>query len=254
MVIDSTVSVVAIFSGLVGALASAYLGYVVRIKVKERTDLQHRKSLAHVHFLILTDFVASDFYLKEFITRISKSSQTELTEFNFSHKAATFLASKFEDIEGDSLKQMCGLIKPFIDGATDSMGRFVLSQGELAELDPIVIYHYNRFMTSSMRLKVALEVTASIFEKGDSKLLDASILHGLFLSFRRFADASGILRTAFKNASAVSDSYSLQCLSRSYTAIQEDVKSSFENSTQLEKAKKAAAETAQANTVLQNTK
>ena len=64
MVIDATVSVVALLSGLIGALASAYLGYVVRIKVKERGDQEHRKAVAHVNFLQLTDFVASDFYLK----------------------------------------------------------------------------------------------------------------------------------------------------------------------------------------------
>ena len=84
-------------------------------------------------------------------------------------------------------------------------------------------------------------------------MLDASILHSAFLSYRAFADASGILRAAFKNASAVSDNYSFKCLTRSYTAIQKDVLSTFENSTQLEKAKKAAAETAEANTALQGT-
>lgn len=251
MVINSTVSVVAVISGLVGALASAYLGYVVRIKFKENADRKHRKAVAHVHFLSLTDFVASDFYLKEFLSKIAKEYQPASSDFSLSHKAAAFLASRIALIEDDSLKQIHGLIKPIVAISTESMDRFVLSQRELAELDPDIVYFYNRFMTSSLRLKTSLKLIASLLEKGDLKLLDASILHGAFLSYRAFADASGILRAAFKQASGVSDSYSFNCLTRSYTAIQKDVVSTFENSTQLERAKKAAAETAEANTAVQ---
>lgn len=250
MVIDTTISVVAILSGLFGALVSAYLGYVVRIKVKERGDQEHRKAVAHVNFLQLTDFVASDFYLKEFLGRISKEYEPTSTDFTFSHKAAAFLASKIAPLESEALKQVHGLIKPFISISTDSMDRFALSQSQLAELEPDTVYVYNRYVTSSLRLKVSLTLIESLLEKGDHKLLDASILHGAFLSYRAFADASGILRAAFKRASGVSDDYSLQCLTRSYTAIQKDVCSSFENSSQLEKAKRAAADTAEANTAV----
>lgn len=253
MAIDGTVSIVAVISGLVGALASAYLGYVVRVKVKEKADREHRKTIAHVHFLSLTDFVAADFYLKEFLTRITKEAQPVSSEFSLSHKAAAFLASKIATIEDDSLKKIYDLIKPIVAISTESMDRFVLSQRELAELDPNVVYFYNRYITSSLRLKTSLALISSLLEKGDPKLLEASILHGAFLSYRAFADASGMLRAAFKNASAVSDDYSFKCLTRSYSAIQKDVFSVFENNTQLEKAKNAAAETADADTALQGT-
>lgn len=251
MIIDTTISMVALLSGLIGALVSAYLGYVVRIKVKERGDQEHRKAVAHVHFLQLTDFVASDFYLKEFLGRISKEYEPNSNDFALSHKAAAFLASKIAALESDALKQVHGLLKPIITVSTESMDRFTLSQDQLAELEPDTIYVYNRYVTSSLRLKTSLTLIESLLEKGDPKLLDASILHGVFLSYRTFADASGVLRAAFKHAAGVSDNYSFQCLTRSYTAIQKDVRSSFENSSQLEKAKKAATDTAEANAVVQ---
>jgi hypothetical protein len=247
MIIDTTISIVALISGLTGALLSAYLGYVVRVKVTEREKKKRQQKLAHVYFIQLTDYFASDFLMKEIIHRVSAESKVKDESIALSHGIAAFLASKFSEIDQDTVAEIRTLLRPFIVVATDSIDKFLLSPTQLSELSTNTVYFYNRYITASLRLKTGLRLFESLLEQGNPKAIDASALHSLFQAYRAFSDASAILRASFRSAAAVSDDYSLKCLQRSYQALQKDVRKSFEHMTKLEKAKQIVQQTAEAN-------
>lgn len=251
MAIDSTISVVALGSGLVGALLSAYLSYVVRIKVKERDEQKRQRKLAHVHFIQLTDFVASDLLMKEIINRITAESKLENQDFERSHGIAAFLASKFSELEQDAVAQIRAVLQPTLVVVTESMDKFMLAPAQLAELSSDCVYFYNRYVAASLRLKVGLKLLETLLEQGNPTAIDASALHSLFQAYRAFADASGVLRTAFRGAAALSENYSLKCLQRSYQALQKDVREVFDNMSKLEKAKQIVHQTAEASIVIE---
>ena len=247
MVIDSTISIVALVSGLIGALLSAYLGFVVRIKVKEREETNRQQKLAHVHFIQLTDFIASDFLIKEIVSRMSAESKLKNEGFDLSHGIAAYLATKFSELEPDAIAQIRAVLKPTVAVVIDSMDKFLLAPTQLAELSSETVYFYNRYIIASLRLKAGLRLFEAILEQENPTAIDAPALHSLFQSYRAFADASGLLRAAFRGAAAVSDKYSLKCLQRSYQALQKDVRETFENMSKLEKAKQIVHQTAEAN-------
>ena len=247
MVLDSTISIVALVSGLIGALLSAYLGYVVRIKVKEREDAKRQQKLAHVHFIQLTDFVASDFLMKEIVSRISAESKLMHEGFDLSHGIAAYLATNFSELKPDAIAQVRAVLKPTVAVAIDSMDKFLLAPTQLAELSSETVYFYNRYVTASLRLKAGLRLFETILDQENHKAIDASSLHSLFQSYRAFAYASGLLRAVFRSAAEVSEGYSLKCLQRSYQALQKDVREAFEDMSKLEKAKQIVDQTAEAN-------
>lgn len=119
MVIDSTISIVALVSGLIGALLSAYLGFVVRIKVKEREETNRQQKLAHIHFIQLTDFIASDFLIKEIVSRMSAESKLKNEGFDLSHGIAAYLATKFSELEPDAIAQIRAVLKPTVETTYD---------------------------------------------------------------------------------------------------------------------------------------
>src|SRR5579862_6565752 len=97
----TSIQIVALISGLTGALVSAYLSYIVRLKAKAREDADERRRLAHVNFLMLTDSVGGNLYLKLFIDRIVQLYNVKLEGFDVSHAAAAFFAKKIAEAKAE---------------------------------------------------------------------------------------------------------------------------------------------------------
>jgi hypothetical protein len=199
---------------------------------------------------MLTDMMASDFFLKEFCEKILKDLEPGQKDFELSHKVATLIATKIKDIDSEVLKTAHLVGKPIISASIDSMNKFSLSQTQLSELEPDTVYVYGRYSTAWDRLKAAITVLEKIMESGDAQRIDASLIHSTFVSFRSFADAGGLLRAAFKQSAGLSDAYSFACLTRSYTAVKKDMASSFEHTSKLERAKAAVALTPEAESAI----
>jgi hypothetical protein len=236
----SSTPIVAIMSGLIGALVSAYLSYVVRLRAKNREDADERKRLAHVNFLLLTNAVAADFFVKDFSDRMMEAFNIKVEGYGLSHAAATFLATRFAQMKPEDLSHAQMLLKPVIHSVIGSMENFEIRQSALGRMQEVAVYTYFRYQTTMIRLKIALDLLDTAFEKGDPKFLDAPIIHGVFRAYREYADAAGILRAALLKSAGLSNEYSIKCLNRSFVAIKADIAASFEHNTKVELAKKAA--------------
>lgn len=230
----------ALTSGLIGALIAAFLSYKVRLKAKCKEDEEERKRLALVNFLLLTDVVASDFFMKDFIDRLSKLSDFKAEGFGLSHAVAVFLASKIEASTDVDLSQARMLLKPFIASAITAIDKFEIRQRDLGHLSEVTIYAYHRHRAAGARLQTALAFFDVIAERGDAKLITASSLHSLFQTYRSYADSAGLLRAGLRKAGALSDAYSVQCLVRSFNAMRADTAAALEQNEKLALAKKAA--------------
>lgn len=240
----STTAIIALGSGLVGALFSAYLSYIVRLKAKEREDADERKRLAHVNFLLLTDAVAADSFVTNVANGLVGVYGLKTEDYELSHIAATYLASKFSELGQEDLISVRFLLKPVVRAAMASTETFEINQSDLGRMHEITIYAYHRFQTMSARLRAAFDLLDSVLEQHDTKLLDAPVIHSIIRAYRDYADAAGILRAGLQNSAGLSSDYSVQCMKRSYDAVRADSLASLSHNAKL-KAAKDAAEAAQ---------
>lgn len=145
----STTAIIALGSGLVGALFSAYLSYIVRLKAKEREDADERKRLAHVNFLLLTDAVAADSFVTNVANGLVGVYGLKTEDYELSHIAATYLASKFSELGQEDLISVRFLLKPVVRAAMASTETFEINPSDLGRMHEITIYAYHRFQTMS---------------------------------------------------------------------------------------------------------
>lgn len=250
MDIASSTSAVALISGLTGALGSAFLSYWVRVKVKERDEEKRQRKLAHVYFVQLTDFVAADFLMKEVVNKAMADTELKGPEFELSHGVAALLASRFSALDQESRIEIRNSLKPALTVVCESVDKVFLSPAQLADLSQDTVYFYHRYSSASIRFKTSSRTFLSLLDGDASNSFDAATLHSLFQSYRAFADASGVLRAAFRSSANISDEASVRYLKRSYTVLQKEIQEAFESQTKLDKAKQIVGKTADANLVI----
>ncbi|NPT60493.1 hypothetical protein [Paraburkholderia elongata] len=236
----SSTPIVAIVSGLIGALVSAYLSYIVRLKAKHREDSDERKRLAHVNFLLLTNVVAADFFIKDFSEKLVNARGIKMEGYGLPHATAVFFATRAAEMSHEDISHVQLLLKPFIRAAIGATENFEIDQSNLGRMKEVAIYAYYGCQTAMARLKAALDLLDVSLEKGDPRLLDATVFHSVFRAYREYADAAGILRAALQNSAELSSEYSVKCLNRSFAALKAEISASFEHNAKLELAKKAA--------------
>jgi hypothetical protein len=237
---------IALASGLVGALISAFLSYKVRLRAKAAEDADERRRIAHVNFLLLTDTVAADAFLQELAERLSKLLEPQPKGYGASHAVASFLAERIAAMTPEAFAELRSAIKPLLSATAQSLDKFEIKQSDLSRMSEVTIYSYHQYVTAVARLKIAVSVVEELLAADRPGQLDAATLHSLYLSYRAVADKAGLLRAAFRKSAALSEGYSLECLQRSYAAAKADARLSFEQSSKLELAKKAIQDTADA--------
>ncbi len=242
MAIDTTISLVALLSGLFGAILTAILSYFVSIKIKENKDNKRKKQRAFVHFIQLTDMVARDFILKEIVNNMSKDFETNEDEFSFEHIVAVYLSDQLKKIDDETKEELMFLINPLIDQAVKSIDRVYLSPEQLAELPQDTIFCYNRYVAKAMQIKSTLTSFESTLQLKKFSSFGTDFLYAALLTYKDFAKSAGILRASFVKFGAISDEYALAALRRSYEVQMEDINSSMAHTTKFKKAKKLLEE------------
>ena len=240
----------ALLAGLIGALISALLSYVVRLRAKRKEDEDERKRLALVNFLLLTNTVASDHLMKHTAGNMLKIAGVKAEEgFSHSHSVAGMLASKIVEMKPEELEHVHIIMKPFISAAVAAIDKFDVNQSDLGHMSEVTIYMYHRYKAAAMRLQTTLGLLDGVIEKKDPKLLDATVLHSVFTGYRAFADAAAILRAAFGRSAGVSDTHSVDCLIRSYKAMKSEIYDLSEDGSRLKKALAAQSDAAMVDAV-----
>lgn len=239
-----------LLAGLFGALISAALSYVVRLRAKSREDLNRRKKVAQVNYLLLTDIVAAQVYVKEFVSKLAALIDIKTDGFGIEHAVAAKLAELMDPTDPELLGFSARKLAPFLNSIESTASRLAIPIGDLAEMPELTIYCYHRFITVAGRAKTGVEMIKGILADGEVKTLDAKALIALYQTYRNYANAAGVLRAAFAKTAEVSSAYSTFCLQRSYTAVQKEVLANLENDAKLTKARSAAEATRGAASVL----
>ncbi|MDO9404728.1 MAG: hypothetical protein Q7T87_11920 [Polaromonas sp.] len=231
---------VALVSGLIGALLSAYLSYVVRLKAKSREDADERQRVAKVHFLRLTDTMATYLYAENFVKIFATAPGFKEDPNAFSMKVCAAIAEAVNSMtEADVKKAQLGG-KHLFKVLRDSFGDLDMAVGDLGRMDEIAIFSYHRHRSAIARLNAILYSFEGTLEIGDPKLLDAAGVYSLFFAYKTYAETAGLLRAAFAKGAELSDKYTFFCLTRSYKETQKWFQKIFEQSHWLEDAKKVA--------------
>ncbi len=245
-----TIPIVGLISGLTGALLSAYLSYVVRLRAKAREDVDERRRQAHVYFIALTDVVGSNLFVKSFVEGMVKQYKLKLEGFDFSHVAATLFATKFAETEPDDRAHIKMLTKGVVAMITESV-KLDIDDSDLGRMNETAIYAYFRFQTATTRLKHSLLLIDSYFDSGTWKAGDAaSLMNGIFRAFGTLAESAGVLRAALQVMAGLSSDYSTKCLVRSFNATQKETVASLAENSKLELARKAAQDAGDASQAL----
>jgi hypothetical protein len=253
MQIDTTISLVALASGLIGALLSAFLSYVVRLKVSAKEEISRKRRLAYVYFIQLTEVVVSDLIIKQIAGKVNESLGNKEKGVALSHAAAVYLAELLSKVEPDDLKTIRGLLKPYFTYMCESLDTVILSAAQLSDLPQECVYSYNRYMLKAQQFKTAVRLLEGGLDDGDVKLLNAEMLNGVFTTYQGAADASGLLRAAFKSYGEISAAESQVALVRSYKFWMEEINRSLSQTSKLEAAKKILKDVAETNPSMQPT-
>jgi hypothetical protein len=251
--IDATISVVALVSGLVGALLSAFLSYVVRLKVREKEELARQRRLAYVYFIQLTEVFASDLIIKEISGKVNESLGNKEKGVGLSHAAAVYLSEQIAKVKPDDLKAIRALLKPFLAYMCDSLDKVVLPASQLSELPRDSVYFYNRYIVKAQQFKVAVRALEGALDDADTKLLSAEMLNSVFTAYQGAADASGLLRAAFISYGGISSAASHAALVRSYKFWKEEIAKGLSQTSKLDAAKKILKEVSETNPPMQPT-
>ena len=236
---------VALISGLIGALLSAYLSYLVRLKAKEREDASERKRVAQVHFLQLTDTMATYLYAESFAKIIAKAATVNDDLNAFSIKVCDEIAKAVNSMSELDVKKAQLVGKPLLKVLRDSFDDLNVAVCDLGRMDEIAIFSYHRHRSAIARLNAILVSFESMLDIGDPKLLDAAGVYSLFFAYKTYAETAGVLRASFAKSAELSEKYTFFCLTRSYKETQKWLQKIFEQNRWFEQAQKAAQETYQ---------
>jgi hypothetical protein len=229
------ISAVALASGALGALGTAILNYCVQLLIRKREERRRKQHVARVHFIRLTEIVATDQIVNFLLQTLPNVKVSESEDFKVSHLAAAILAKAIQDAELKSPER----IVPLFEGASESLAasfsKFELSTDELRELDDDSVWFYYQFEFASVRVRQSFEVILRLW-KSDPKSIHSTSFHDVISAYRQLIEASGLLRAKFGTIARLSDSYSQNSLLRSVEALRKKVAEQLEDKSKLGKA------------------
>ncbi|MDT0137249.1 hypothetical protein [Acidovorax sp. PRC11] len=212
----------AMLAGLFGALISAFLSYIVRLRAKRKEDEEERKRIAKVNFLLLTNTVAFHHFASQLIASAVKKHGFSDSRVNTPHAAAVVIGSAVADLKTEDTEGIRVFLKPFLVALAGELRKFEVKQSDLAKMSEVAIFMYHRFNTTASRLVAGLNLLDELLENGDPKKISASYLLSLYETYKSFAHAAGVLRAAFQESAGLEKDYAFDCFERAFTVIQKE--------------------------------
>ncbi len=199
------VGLVALGSGLIGALLTAFLNYAIRLQVASRLQKKKEQQLAYVHLVQLSELLATEIVIKDVLGPFARVLSDKINEFNkehsdhdFSHRLCVELAKIVKEIEPDRKQEVAKvgpLTKRLLEAMLTRLERFRLSPEQLTQLPREATLSYQKFsyLLESMRLSIVMWTDAA--ESGNFEILTADMLHAQWLSIKAFTGAAKELWT-----------------------------------------------------------
>lgn len=195
---------IAIISGLIGAIASAVLGFVVRYILDRRALRDAERRLAYVYLVKVSDVVAADIVIRTVIKLlVPQDYYNELVVcdknlFGPSHKLSAMLAEALSKLTKESIEGNPSLmaIPRFAKSQMEAAKEMKLTSEQLSRLPKNVVFLSNRFQTSHGQVMQCIEMWGALFENNERYWVTPDGIHNQWMCIVRFAAVARELRLA----------------------------------------------------------
>ncbi|MCK0715648.1 hypothetical protein ACFO0U_00845 [Chromohalobacter sarecensis] len=236
-----------IISGLIGALISAALSYIVRIKLENRSKGIEQKKQAYVYLVSVSEIIATNVVVKSFITTLiddetKRKLSTAEKDFEASHAICALLANHLKDVSDENISEL-GLknapkyFTPLIESTKESK----LTPEQLSKLPKNTVYTCHQFQKSLGHILQITAMWTSYIEDGDRFWVTPEGLHDHWTTITRFLNQAEATRISLVKYGAATPGEAEKLLEKQVKEIHETIWARFQNSSPLA----AAAESLQ---------
>lgn len=192
---------IALLSGLIGALVSAALGFVVRLVLDKRAQREAERKLAYVYLVRVSDIVAIDVAARV-VAKIFLPAEAEKElmsadgSFEVAHKICAMLAEQLKKLDADAVKNDPALrvIPRWTKSVVDAVKQSQLTPEQLSKLPREAVFASNRFQGAQTYAAQVVDLWGALFENGESYWATAEGLHDQWTAVVRFTEAARLLR------------------------------------------------------------
>ena len=238
---------VALFSGLIGALISAGLSYVIRASLDRRNIREAESRITYVHFVKISEIVAIDFVVKNFLKvyvteeqRAAMKSKDGL--FEPSHAISVVLAQEIKKQTPESIKATPGLsfVSVYLKSLLESISESKLSTEELSKLPRETILNYSSFLNYLSHLQGIILLWINFFEDPNATWVTAEAIHEQWLTITKFFEHTRALHSALQRAGSITNNDATTLVRKQASVMTERYFSNLKHKPMLQAAVKDA--------------
>lgn len=199
---------IALISGLIGALITAVLNYIVRLRILKKDQSKKETQLVYTYLVQITQLIAietalrkiSQELLNKFPDYLKVFKDLDESEFEMSHRLCVNIADAIQIIPKEELNklqlQKYLFVLNFFRNWKEDIEKFNIPNEILANFPKGAIRHYSHFVSQSVTINHIIMFWAPFFEKGERTWITADLIHGQWKSLRFFIEATHELRSA----------------------------------------------------------
>lgn len=193
----------ALISGLIGALVSAALSFIVRRVLDARVQREAERKLAYVLLVRTSALLATETVIRAFMEEMlttpsaREAFATSDAKYNASHRVSAILAFILNLLPAEGLiknsqfRMFPRYIALLLEDARESR----LSPEQLAKLPREAILAFGNFQAEHAQMCQVASLWRDYFEHGERFWVTAEVLHGQWRALRRFMESARAVRT-----------------------------------------------------------
>ena len=202
-------STLALISGLVGALLSAVLSFVVRRALDAKAQRESERKLAYVFLVRVSGLLAAESVIRKVLTiyfkAIPETAELASAQYDTSHRLSAVVALMLTHeakgiVEDPKYRAIPRMVQRILEDAKESR----LSPDQLAKLPREVIYAFDRYQSEHSQMCQVAGMWSDYFEHDDRAWVTAEGLHDQWRSLARFIKEATELRAALVKFGAAS--------------------------------------------------
>lgn len=239
---------IAILSGLIGALVTAILNYLIQILISKRDQKLNEKKLAYVYLVKISELIVIEVFVKRIVKAHVEAYTADINslkksadgKFEISHGICATIAKIIADLSVEKLKKLNeyrSVLEIFRD-IPETMIDFKLPIEVLSQLPNQAIQHYSYLESQTSTLKYIFKSWSEFIEKGNRIFLSADLLYAQWLNIKFLFEAAHVVRAALIKYGGISNKEAVNLLS---AQIQRAKKISNESLSSQSKIKEALA-------------
>jgi hypothetical protein len=222
----------ALVSGLIGALLSSGLSYLVRLTLDRRSKREAEARLAYVHAVRISELVALEIAVKSIvksavqvygIENAGEALKGDGDSFEPSHKISVLIAQELQKITPEKLRDTPSLstIPLFIRAQLDALNESKLTADQLSNLPRHAVLDYSIFLNYLASLRGALLLWINFFEDHQVTWATPESIHDQWIAVTKFFGQASKLRVTLMVAGAMTRSEAAALLAKQIAVFNE---------------------------------